>query len=270
MNEVSRAIYTIHSLDTIALRDKWVNHIHPLIKLLLTSIYIVIVVSFSKYDVIGILGMVAYLIVLFVMADLSFPECLYRLRIVLPIVALVGIANLLLDRTPVMVGGIIITTGLLSMISVMLKGVFAVLAAYILIATTTIEQICYALRILHMPDILVTQILLTYRYISVLLKEVNRTTQAYQLRAPKQKGIHIHAWGSLVGQILLRSIDRADEVYESMTLRGYNGEFKYLHHYFRMGGKDILYFLLWLAFFVFARRIPYILWFGNIFGGFIG
>ena len=49
--------------------------------------------------------------------------------------------------------------------------------------------------------------------------------QAYSLRAPNQKGIHISAWGSFLGQLLLRSMDRAQELYYSMLLRGFRGEF---------------------------------------------
>ena len=52
-------------------------------------------------------------------------------------------------------------------------------------------------------------------------------TDAYYLRAPGQKGIHISAWGSFLGQLLLRSMDRAEELYSSMRLRGFRGEFYY-------------------------------------------
>ena len=48
---------------------------------------------------------------------------------------------------------------------------------------------------------------------------------AYELRAPGQKGIQFRAWGSLLGQLLLHSIDRAQLVYESMQLRGFAGSF---------------------------------------------
>jgi len=52
-------------------------------------------------------------------------------------------------------------------------------------------------------------------------------TDAYHLRAPGQKGIHHSAWGSFLGQLLLRSMDRAEELYSSMQLRGFHGEFHY-------------------------------------------
>ena len=78
-----------------------------------------------------------------------------------------------------------------------------------------------------MPKVLTSLLLLTFRYISVLLDEAAIMTDAYRLRAPGQKGVHISAWGSFLGQLLLRSMDRATALYESMELRGYHGEFHY-------------------------------------------
>lgn len=267
MSKISSAIYEIHHMDTIAARDQWMNRIHPLVKFMLTIIYIATVVSFPKYDVISLAGMAVYLIAGFLLADLSFKECIWRLRVVLPLVCMVGLANPFFDRIPVELGALHINAGVISMVTLMIKGVFTVLASYILIATTSIEKICYALRLLHVPKILVTQILLTYRYITVLLGEVNRITQAYALRAPNQKGVHFKVWGSLTGQLLLRSIDRANDVYESMTLRGYQGEFRYVGENIRMRWQDLLYLAVWLWVFVLFKKIPVIIVVGNLVGG---
>ena len=101
------------------------------------------------------------------------------------------------------------------------------MASFLLIATTPMDALCAALRKLHVPSLLVTLLLLTYRYVSVMLHEVSVMSEAYHLRAPGQKGIHISAWGSFLGQLLLRSMDRAETLYESMQLRGFHGEFYY-------------------------------------------
>jgi cobalt/nickel transport system permease protein len=101
------------------------------------------------------------------------------------------------------------------------------MASYRLMATTGIDQLCAALRKMHFPRMLVTLLLLTYRYVGVMTKERAVMTDAYQLRAPGQKGIHISAWGSFQGQLLLRSMDRAQELYSSMLLRGYHEHFHY-------------------------------------------
>ena len=270
MSKIGNAIYEIHHMETIASRDQWVNQIHPLVKFVLTISYTVTVVSFQKYDIIGLAGMFFYPLAMFILSDLSFTDCRRRLRVVLPLVCIIGVFNPFFDKTPVVIGNIHCTTGILSMITLMMKGVFTVLASYLLIATTSIEKLCYVFRLLHIPKILVTQILLTYRYITVLLGEVNRITQAYSLRAPKQKGVHFKVWGSLSGQLLLRSMDRATMVYESMTLRGYNGEFRDIELKLRWRWQDTVFLLVWLGLIILFRKIPVVLAIGNLCGGLFG
>ena len=149
-------------------------------------------------------------------------------------------------------GQIEITGGVISMLTLMLKGVFTVSASYLLIATTTIEKICCALEICHLPKSLVMQVWLIYRYISVLLAETQRVVQAYELRAPGQKGIHFKVWGSLMGQMLLRSMDRAEVIYESMCLRGFDGVFR-LKKEIRFCARDAVYLVLWIVIFAVLR-----------------
>ena len=267
MSKIGNAISEIHRMDQLAERDQWVNRIHPLVKFVLTIAYIAIVVSFHKYDIYGIAGMAIYPYLMYTIADLSWKDSFKRLKIVLPLVCFIGIFNPIFDRTIVTLGDMQIRAGVLSMLTLMMKGVFSVLASYLLIATTSIDKICYALDLLHVPKIMITQFMLTYRYVTVLLEEVNRITQAYALRAPKQKGIHYRVWGSLTGQLLLRSMDRATVVYESMTLRGFQGNYRYLGKKIKWSWKDGLYMLIWLVLFVVLRKIPVILVIGNYVGG---
>ena len=80
-------------------------------------------------------------------------------------------------------------------------------------------------------------------------------TDAYRLRAPVQKGIHVSAWGSFLGQLLLRSMDRAQELYSSMLLRGYAQEFRYARtQSFR--GRDAACLLLCAGFSLGLRLVP--------------
>lgn len=268
MSKMNHAIYEIHHMDAMAQKNQWVNLIHPLVKLLLTVFYIAVTVSFSRYDIIGLAGMVLYPLAVFILGDISIKDSLRRLRVVLPLVCVIGIFNPFFDKVPVVFMGIPMNAGVLSMFTLMMKGIFSVMASYLLIATTSIEKICYALSLLHVPRIMVTQILLTYRYITVLLEEVNRITQAYSLRAPNQKGIHFKVWGSLTGQLLLRSMDRAEVVYESMLLRGYKGDFKYMGQKVKFRMQDFLYLLLWAGVIVLFRMQPVFIVIGNFAGGF--
>ena len=228
MDKISNAQTQLREMDELAVADSPVHRLHPLCKLLLTIFYIAATVSFPKYNITGLMVMVLYPALMFQAANLSVRLCFYRLRIVLPIVCAVGIANPFLDHTPFLqLGSYMITGGMISMATLMLKGVFSLMASFLLIATTPIDTLCAALRQVRVPSVLVTLLLLTYRYIGVMLNEVAVMTQAYKLRAPGQKGIHISAWGSFLGQLLLRSMDRAEELYGSMRLRGFRGEFYY-------------------------------------------
>lgn len=265
MSKINSAIYEIHHMDSLAARNQWVNRIHPLVKLIITVFYIAVVVSFSKYNIAGLTGMIIYPVVIFQLGDLSFKDTIRKLRFVLPLVCFLGIFNPFFDRRIVTnIGGLPITTGILSMLTLMMKGVFSVLASYLLIATTSIEKLCYAMRLLHIPAIIVTQVLLTYRYITVLLEEANRITQSYTLRAPNQKGVHFKVWGTLTGQLLLRSMDRAERLYESMSLRGYAGEF-YYGDKVPCKGKDYVYLFLWMGLLILLKYIPVITIAGNLF-----
>lgn len=265
---IRNAIYEVHRLDDLASRKQWVNELHPLVKLVVTIAYIITVVSFYKYDLLGLIGMGLYLFVVFTMADLSFGECLHRVRFVLPVVCLVGLVNPFIDRIPVQIGMLHLNTGCISMATLILKGVFTISASYLLVATTSIDDICAALRHIHVPKIMVTQIMLTYRYISVLLEEVEKITSAYSLRAPSQKGVHFKVWGSLTGQLLLRSFDKAEAVYESMVMRGFNGEFA-MKQKQEMKVRDYVW-LMWIIAFVILRYIPIVVVIGNVVGGMFG
>lgn len=101
------------------------------------------------------------------------------------------------------------------------------MAVLILIATTSLPKISYQLLSIKVPKIIVEQIMLTYRYISVLLEQVSNMYTAYILRAPASKGIKMKDMGIFVGQLLLKSFDRAESIYVAMKCRGYDGNYLY-------------------------------------------
>lgn len=159
-------------------------------------------------------------------------------------------------------GNLPITTGMLDFVSLLLKGVEGLLAVYLLVVTTTIEKICVSLRKIHCPGILVTLFLLIYRYIGLLLVETEKMLQAYRLRAPGQKGIAIHAWGSFVGRLLLRTFDRAEQINESMKLRGFRGEFLHWEE-LQISWSDWLFLGLFAGLILVLRYIPVFALVGN-------
>ena len=266
MSKLKKAIHDIHisdaagrkaeEQDTAASEGKPESSPHPLSVLLVTFFYLLLVVSFSKYDLSGVLSMVLYLMILGTGKGISLKEALKRTWPVLLLVSAVGIANPFVEReTCWRWGNFAVSYGMISMMTLMLKGIFCVMASYLLIISTGMEEISLGLRCLHFPKELVTIVFLIYRYLIVLLKEAERMVLAYKLRAPGQKGIHFKVWGSFLGLLLLRSMDRAQTVYESMLLRGYQGEIRG-REFTGSKGRSILYVCLWTAALLFLRLVP--------------
>lgn len=53
MNKLGNALYEIHHMDMLAAKDQWVNRLHPLVKLVLTIVFLTVTMSFQKYDLTG-------------------------------------------------------------------------------------------------------------------------------------------------------------------------------------------------------------------------
>ena len=252
MSKLMNSIIAIRSLDDLALRDNYVNALHPLVKLLVVIAYIVFTVSFGRYEVAGLLPFAIFPVIMIPAADIPVRLLVKRLLVVMPFIVLIGIFNPVFDRVPIIFAGTELARGWITFFSLFIKGVLTVTAALLLIATTGMENMSAAFRQLRVPRLLVLQLLLTYRYISVLLEEANNTVVAYSLRAPMQKGIQYKVWGSLAGQLLLRTYDRAQRIYVGMRLRGFEGEYNTgknpaLH------GRDLTFLIGWVIFFIAAR-----------------
>jgi len=253
MNEMDRSLFALREMDELAAGDTPVHRLCPAAKLLTTIAYIAAVVSFGKYQLGGLLVLIMYPALLFSLSGVPVSTCFRKLRFVLPLVLAVGLFNPLFDRAPLLnVGGVAVSGGVVSMVTLMVKGVLCLTASFLLAATTPIDALCAALRQFRVPSLLVTLLLLTYRYVGVMTEELSVMTDAYRLRAPGQKGLHVSAWGSFLGQLLLRSADRAEELYGSMLLRGFRGEFTYA------AGRpwtcrDTVWFAVWTALFVLCR-----------------
>lgn len=255
MANLGTAWLQIRRLDEIASQKTLIHRLDPRVKLIVTFFYIVTVVSYSKYDLLGLLPLIIYPVFLISLAELPFNYLLGRVLIATPFVLFIGVFNPFLDHTPLFnVNGLVITGGWLSLTVLLIKFGFTVMAALILVAISGINEIGTALLKFRIPRVLVMQLLFMYRYLSVLMEETGRILQAYRLRRYEGRGIDRKVWGSLVGQLLLRTIDRAQRIYQAMLCRGFRGEFHVLQR--RKGGiGDGVYLLSWLLFFNLARWI---------------
>lgn len=185
MNKAQQASVELRAMDELAAQDSPMHRLSPLSKLFVTVLYIVVTVSFHKYDISGVFVMVLFPLVGYQVSLIPVHTCFHKLRVVMPLVCAVGLFNPFFDKQIVLyLGAVGVSGGVISMLTLMMKGIFCLMASFLLAATTSIEDICRALRQLHVPKVLTSLLLLTFRYISVLLDEAAIMTDAYRLRAP--------------------------------------------------------------------------------------
>ena len=123
--------------------------------------------------------------------------------------------------------------GLEFFVSVLLKSWTSVTAACILTATTPPMRLLEALRALRLPAILVSIVMLMYRYLFVLVEEAQRMMRA---RSARSAAIGANSGGTLVwraksaggmaGSLFIRTLDRSERIYLAMLARGYDGSIR--------------------------------------------
>jgi cobalt/nickel transport system permease protein len=266
MSNIINSLYNIRLLDDLARKKTFIHSIHPLIKLLTTIVYVVVLASFERHEVSALLPFVFYPVFILSFAEIPVVPILKRVLLVEPLIIGIGILNPLFDNYIVMFGDIVISRGWLTFLSIFIKCSLAVTVSILLVATTGMDRLAIALRILKIPRILVLQLLLTYRYIWLLIEEALRMMQAYSLRAPGRKGVKINDLGSFLGQMLLRAFDRAQRIYQAMSLRGFTGEYN-AADVSKIRFRDFVYFAAWSLFFIIARIYDIAVLIGTLFTG---
>lgn len=270
MSSISQSIFSLHYLEELSSEKKTVIHsINSGVKLLITLLYLAAVLSIGIYDLFRLLPFVIYPVVVFALGEIPVGNMFKRLIPVLPFVVAVGIFNPILNKEAgAVVGGIIISRGWISFTVILIKCCLAIISVLLLVATTGMDRIAGAMRAAHVPKIMVNQMLLTYRYISVIADEGKSMVRSYNLRSGGSKGIAIIHMGPMLGSLLLRALDRADRVYGAMKLRGFTGDEIYCSK-IPMDKTSMIYLVIWIMFFAAARafNLPQLL--GNLMMGVI-
>lgn len=270
MNSIQNAKLNLRFLDELAAKNTGIHRLHPLIKLLTTLAFIITVVSFPKYEMAALIPLIFYPLAVITLADLPGGYLMRQIIPALPLVFFIGIFNPWFDTAPWLIaGGCSISWGWVSFISILIKFSLTVLVSFLLVATSGMNEIGAALEQCKIPRIFVTQLLLIFRYLSVLMEEAGNIIQAYSLRSGSGRGVAVSAWGSMVGQLLLRTMERAGRIYHAMLCRGFTGQLKYLRTY-RMGLKDLSYLGGWVAFFSAVRLVNIPEWLGSLIMGVMG
>ncbi|HBT83287.1 MAG TPA: cobalt ECF transporter T component CbiQ [Desulfuromonas sp.] len=255
MAKIESAFFDIGTLDALAYRSNAVNRLDPRAKLIVTLCFIVTLVSFDRYQISALLPFAIFPLVLIVSADLPPGYLLQKLLLAAPFAICVGIFNPLLDRAVlVQLGPLGISGGWISYASILLRFTLTVTAALVLIATTGFTGVCLALEKLGAPRPFVLQLLFLHRYLFVLVDEGYRLTRARALRSFDRRGHGMKIFGHLVGQLLLRTLARAQRIHLAMLCRGFDGEIR-MTRSLKIGRREVVFVGGWCATFLLLRLV---------------
>jgi len=202
-------IQELNKLEQLSGGNTYIHKLHHTVKLLATGVFIITVISFDRYDLWQLIPYIFYPTLLMALSKTPYSMLFKRFMIALPFCLFAGVSNMIFDRSFV------------SFFAIVLRTYLCVMAVLLLVSVTPFSEIANSMRRLRIPGIFVTIFEMTYRYISVLLEEAYSMYIAYSLRSANGKGIKMKDMGSFAGQLLLRSFDRADCVYNAMKCRGY-------------------------------------------------
>ncbi len=250
---LERSLGHLHTLDELGRRDTPLGRIDARVKVLVVLWLLLMLASFGRHQLGRPLPLVLFLAVGFALGDVPVRLVATRVLVASPFALLVGIWNPLFEPSPLWrLGPVVLSAGWVSFLSILLRFVFGLTAVLLLVATTGFGATCSALRRLGVPRSLTTQLVLLYRYSFVLVEEVARTLRAHALRAPERSHPTLGTAKSLLGELLLRTLGRAERVHAAMLCRGFMGELEFSTRA-RWRLPDLAFLVGWCAFFAAVR-----------------
>jgi len=223
MPDLSARVHELRALENLSAGKTMIHRLHPLAKIIIAFVFIIIVASFGRYDLVRLSPYLFYPFIMMALAGLPYKVLLLRVAVALPFCLFAGISNLIFERdTAIIIGNVYISYGFISFATILLKMYMCVMAALLLVATTPFSELTAQLRRMHVPMIFVMVFETTFRYISVLLEEVHSMIVAYKLRSGTKKSLDMKHMGTFTGQLVLRGFDRAERVHMAMRCRGYS------------------------------------------------
>jgi cobalt/nickel transport system permease protein len=196
-------------------------------KVIVVLAFLVTVASFDRHQLLQPLPLLILVAVGLALGDVPGRVLGSRLVIASPFAILIGIWNPLFEPEPMLrLGPVVLSAGWVSFLSIIERFLLGMTGVLLLIASTGMDGVATALARLGMPRVLATQLLLLYRYAFVLVAEVGRVLRAHSLRAPDHPRPRWRTAGSLLGELLLRSLARAERVHAAMLCRGFDGEIR--------------------------------------------
>ncbi len=232
--DLSRALEHAVYAEELARRPGLLQRIDPRVKVIVLGF--ALLVSASLHSWITQVALLILLVALLLASRIPVTT-ITRLLVGLPLFTLIVATPALflvpgpeLFRLPF--GLSVTTTGVWSMVTLLLRVTVSIAAASALVLTTRWADLLVAFRAFRVPLIFVLVLAMAYRYIFVLLELLQDLLLARRSRLLRHDGsTEQRRWLSSALTVLFqRSLRTSEHVYLAMAARGYRGEPRTLRH----------------------------------------
>lgn len=198
--------------------------IDPRARIAVTLIYLVVMLSVPIARLSELLLYALFPIICAADVRIGYRPILRRSLFIVPFAALIGVFNIFYRREMAfVVGSVVITRGWLEFISIIVRAVLSVQAVLVLVRTEGYERICHSLQRLGVPATLTSQMAMLYRYMFVLIEQLLSLARARSARSFGRRAMPVSEWGAIVGQLTVRTFERAERISQAMWARGFDG-----------------------------------------------
>ena len=223
-------------------------------KLIIVLINIVFIVSIAKgrYAVMALFGFLALLVMVLFRPDYRklprriFTVFLYPLFVSI-FIPFINPGNILASLDLRLFTITVTDNGLTTFITVLIKSFLSILLVSSLMLSTDEKELFYGLRKIKVPRIMVSIMFLMYRYIFLIREESRIGQMAINARVFKRSHYAVNRKITyLMGNLFIKSFDRAENIYRSMESRGFTGEFHITRKTAKSSNLNIVFLLAFI------------------------
>jgi cobalt/nickel transport system permease protein len=217
------------SVDAYAALESPLHRLDARVKLAAALAWTAAAVSEGRLEIAGLLPYLVPPLALLLVSGVPAVFVLKRVLVVSPFVlALAAVTALFEPGTTAVAAGSwrrSVPAGWVAGASILLKFLVSALALLLLATTTRLSRLAGAMSALGMPRLLAMQVTILYRYLFLVVDELERRKRAAAARTVGAVGARTEARaaGSHLAGLFARSLERAERVSLAMAARGFDG-----------------------------------------------
>jgi len=256
--------HAVEQIDRAGYGHTWVHRVDARLKTILAIVFVLCVASFPKHTVAALIPFFAVPVFLGIAGHVPWRPLGKILLTVGPLAILPGLLNPFFDTAPaVLAGSIAIHSGWLSLASIGLRFLLTMGLLLVLVSTTSFPGVLGALARFRVPQALIVQLSLLYRYVFVLIEEGEAMSRARMLRDPQRRLPRLETVKPMLTALLWRSLECSQRLYQVLRIRGFQGTWPAMNTAALPPHQNMIFCCVGLGWVIACRLCPVTQWLGN-------